>query len=593
MLILLKKTWASLKRYGPKVTIGRVRYWLRFKLKQIINIPDTSHIISQEQRTQQANHSFSRSLCISILVPLYNTPLPYLKEMIESVCNQTYAHWELCLADASDGQHHQVQVICEQYAARDQRVVYHKLAQNGGIAANTNACIHLAHGDYLALLDHDDILHPSALFEVTKAVCDTGADYIFSDEKVFSKRLTKTILSHYKSDYAPDTLRSYNYLCHLSVISSELMDKVGGFREGFEGSQDFDLVLRVTEQARQIVHIPQVLYYWRAHRESVAGGVEAKPYAIDSAKRAIREHLERVGLKGEVFDSPILSTYRVAYEIDPQPLITIIIPNKDHVSDLDKCLRSILDKTTYPNYEILIVENNSEEQSTFAYYQTLSSATIRVLHYPNSFNFSAINNFAVEHACGDVLLFLNNDIEIITPNWLQEMLMFAQRLDVGAVGPKMYYADNTIQHGGVITGIAGFAGHAHRHFQRDAFGYLGRLALAQNLSAVTGACLMVRKAVFEQVGGFDEKFAVALNDIDLCMRIREAGYLNVFTPYAELYHYESKSRGYEEGSEKEQRFESEKARFRTRWKAELAAGDPYYNPNLTLEREDFSPRTGP
>ena len=334
-----------------------------------------------------------------------------------------------------------------------------------------------------------------------------------------------------------------------------------------------------------------ILYFWRGHRGSVASSVAAKPYVTKAARLAISEHLARIGSEGKVYDAKIPSTYRISYKIQGEPKVSILIPNKDHVDDLKKCIDSIIYKSTYRNWEIIIIENNSAEKRTFQYYHELKrNPKIQVVTWDGPFNYSAINNYGASFAHGEQLLLLNNDVEVITPDWIEQMLMFSQRPDVGAVGAMLYYPDDTVQHAGVILGIGGVGGHAHKHFRRGSGGYMSRLAIAQNLSAVTAACMMLRKEVWNQVGGLDELFQVAFNDVDLCMRIRKANYLIVWTPYAELYHYESKSRGYEDTLEKQKRFESEVLRFQDRWKDELAKGDPYYNPNLTLEREDFSLR---
>lgn len=379
-------------------------------------------------------------------------------------------------------------------------------------------------------------------------------------------------------------------MCVVS-FDKKLLEITGGFRSEFDGSQDYDMVLRLTEQAQNIVHIPKILYYWRAHQNSVASDISAKPYTVVAAKKALTEHLERVGLKGTVTDSAILSTYKINYEIDAKPLISILIPSMNHRETLKKCLDSIREKTTYQNYEIIIIENNSTEQTIFEYYEKLKNdSQITIVKWEGKFNFSAINNYGARYAKGEYFLLLNNDVEVITPNWLEEMLMFAQRKDVGAVGCMLYYPDDTIQHAGVIMGIGGVAGHSHKYFKRNSYGYMSRLTIAQNLSCVTVACMMIPRHVYDETGGLDESFQVAFNDVDLCMRVRKAGYLIVFTPYAELYHYESKSRGLEDTPEKQKRFQGEVLHFQERWKKELEAGDPYYNPNFTLEREDFSLR---
>lgn len=545
---------------------------------------------TEEERNQQRSEQFEKDITFSILVPLYNTPEKYLRQMIRSVQDQTYEKWELCLADGSDEAHGAVRQYCEAAAQKDARIKYRKLDRNGGISENTNACIEMATGDYIALFDHDDILHPSALYENMKAICEKDADFIYSDENTFHEETSDAYWPHYKPDYAPDTLRSYNYICHLTVFKRSLLDAVGGgFRSRFDGSQDYDLILRLTEKARSIAHIPKVLYYWRGHSGSVASGIQAKAYTVDAARAALAEHLKRVGLSGTVLDSTIPSTYKIQYDIAGEPLVSIVIPNMDHVDDLKKCIDSITAKSTWKHYEIVIVENNSKEPRTFEYYRSIESRPeIRIVKWEGGFNFSAICNHGVRAAKGDYILLLNNDIQVITPDWLEQMLMFAQRDDVGAVGAMLYYPDDTIQHAGVILGIGGVAGHSHKYFERGKYGYASRLTIAQNLSAVTAACCMISRNAWERVGGLDEGFTVAFNDVDLCMRIRKAGYLIVWTPYAELYHFESKSRGAEDTPEKQTRFKSEIDRFYEKWGDALKAGDPYYNPNLTLEREDFS-----
>ena len=550
-----------------------------------------------EERREIAAWSEAAALPrFSILTPLYNTPETFLREMIESVLAQTYENWELCLADGSDDAHAYVERVVREYMARDNRsrprIVYKRLAENKGISENTNACLVMAGGDYIGLLDHDDILHPEALYLYAKEILERGADFLYSDEATFHEAIDGSCIPHYKPDFSPDYLRSVNYICHLTVFSRKLYEQVGGFRNEFDGSQDYDMVLRLTEKARHIVHVPKVLYYWRAHAQSTAQDVHAKDYCIDAAKRALAEHLKRVGLKGTIEDAALSSRYRMKYEIEGEPLISVIIPNKDNIEMLKRCIDSILLRSSYQNFEILVVENNSEQQSTFQYYETLMDERISVVRWKREFNYPAINNFGATFAKGEYILLLNNDTEVIAPDWLQEMLMFAQRKDVGAVGAKLYYPDDTVQHAGVIIGIGGVAGHSHKHFSRKSPGYFGRLVLVQNLSAVTAACMMMPKKVFDEVGGLDEAYKVAFNDVDLCMKIRKAGYLIVYTPYAELYHYESVSRGYEDTPEKVARFNGEVRRFQDLWADELAAGDPYYNANLTLGREDFSLRQG-
>ena len=553
-------------------------------------IQATSNIVSEEELERQRSVKFDRSITFSILVPLYNTPIEFLTQMIRSVQNQTYGKWELCLADGSDAEHGEVRKYCADAARADKRIKYKKLRENKGISENTNECLRMSTGEYIVLFDHDDLLHPSALYENMKVICAEGADFIYSDENTFHVDPSDAYCPHFKPDYAPDTLRSYNYICHLTVFQRGLLEKAGGgFRKQFDGSQDYDMVLRLTEQAQHIAHIPKILYYWRGHEGSVASNISAKAYTVDAAKAALTEHLKRIGLKGKVLDSSVPSTYRIQYDIDGTPLISIVIPNMDHISDLKKCIDSITEKSTWHNWEIIIVENNSRNAETFEYYRSLEGRPeIRVVTWKGPFNFSGICNYGARAAKGDYILLLNNDIEVITPGWLEQMLMFAQRSDVGAVGAMLYYPDETIQHAGVIVGLGGVAGHSHKYFPRGHVGYSYRLTLAQNLSAVTAACCLIPRRVWEQINGLDESFEVAFNDVDMCLRIRKAGYLIVWTPYAELYHYESKSRGQEDTPDKKQRFQGEIDRMQERWHDVFMTGDPYYNPNLTLDREDFS-----
>lgn len=590
--LAIGRTLVYLKKNGLRATVYRVLKGAgpmpvdKRKLKKIAK----DYYISAQRREQEENAQFPKDIKFSVLVPLYNTPESFLKAMIDSVQAQTYRNWELCLADGSDKENSYVGEICKKYADGDKRIKYERLERNLGISENTNACIRMATGDYIALFDHDDLLHPSALYEVMRAICEHGADFIYTDENTFSEEPRDAYNPHFKPDFSPDTIRSYNYICHLSVFSRELLDSVGYFRSEYDGSQDYDLILRLTEKAKKVFHIRKILYYWRAHKNSVAQGVGAKPYTVTAAKKALAAHLERCGLKGEVLDSSVPTTYHIKYEIDGNPLISVIIPNKDHTDDLEVCLKSLYEKSSYKNFEVIIVENNSTEKETFEYYEVLSQkhSNIKIVTWEGDFNYSAINNFGVNYAKGEYILLLNNDVEILNDNCLEEMLMFAQRKDVGAVGAKLYYSDDTVQHAGVILGLGGTAGHAHKHFNRTHPGYMARASIAQNLSACTAACLMMRRDVFDEVGGLDESFEVAFNDIDLCMKIRKKGYLIVFTPYAELYHYESKSRGNDSTPEKLERFRGEIDRFKEKWQKQLDDGDPYYNPNLTLTRDDFS-----
>lgn len=603
----------------------------------------TDSFPDEAERARQRAAVFPRMVTVSILVPLYNTPEEFLREMLDSVMNQTYTGWELCLADGSDKEHAYVGTICQEYGRRAQdaglgKIVYRLLEKNEGISGNTNACYSMATGEYIGLFDHDDILHPSVLYEYVKAINEHNADYLYCDETTFkSGDINKMLTMHFKPDYAPDNLRANNYICHFSVFARELLEGNELFRTKYDGSQDHDMILRLTDNAKKIVHVPKLMYYWRCHPGSVASGIEAKPYAIEAAKGAVAEHLRKHGFEHfQITSTKAFETiFRIRYEIMGTPKISIVIANKDHREDLERCISSIINKSTYDNYEIIIVENNSETAEIKAYYDKLLGYSyqeacegaaletksntageaqenadetanakgcilrskdnkIAIVTYQGIFNYSAVNNLGVSCALGEYVLLLNNDTEVITVNWMEELLMYAQREDVGAVGAKLYYADKTIQHAGVVIGLGAHrtAGHTHYKQHRQNLGYMGRLCYAQDVSAVTGACLLVKKKLYEEAGGLDEGFAVSLNDVDFCLKLRKRGLLNVFTPFAELFHYESVSRGLDDNGEKAERYNRESEKFREKWKEELAAGDPYYNPNFSLDRSDFSLKTG-
>lgn len=551
---------------------------------------------TKEQADRMRAVRFPRDITFSILVPLYNTPKQFLTEMIDSVTAQTYGGWELCLADGSDAEHAYVGDLCKGYAAKDSRIVYKKLEKNEGISGNTNECYKMSSGEYIALFDHDDILHPNVLFEYMKVICEQDADYIYCDEATFKNGdIDNMITLHFKPDYAIDNLRANNYICHFSAFSRELLEGTELFRSEFDGSQDHDMILRLTTRAKKVVHVPKLLYYWRSHKASVASGISAKTYCIDAAKGAVADHLRSCGMDHfEITSTRAFETiFRIRYQLTAYPKVSIIIANKDHYEDLSRCITSILDRSTYENYEIIVVENNSTTQEIREYYEEIGRhPKIRIVTYEGEFNYSRINNFGASFAEGEFLLLLNNDTQVITVNWIEEMLMYGQRDDVGAVGAKLYYEDRTIQHAGIVLGLGAHrtAGHSHYKVNIENVGYMGRLCYAQDISAVTGACLLVRKAWFDELGGLDESFAVALNDVDFCLRLREKGLLNVFTPFAELYHFESRSRGLDDADEKAARYNEESERFRRKWKAVLDAGDPYYNPNFSLDRSDFSLR---
>ena len=562
----------------------------------------TASFPDEEERRAQREYRFPRDIKISILVPLYNTPRRYLTQMLDSVVAQTYENWELCLADGSDDAHQEVGELCRSYAARIPRIHYRKLEVNEGISGNTNECLAMATGSYIGLFDHDDVLHPSALYEYMRVICEEGADYIYCDETTFKGEGTidDMITLHFKPDFAIDNLRANNYICHFSVFSRELLDGDELFRPQFDGSQDHDMILRLTGRASHVVHIPRILYYWRSHAGSVAADIDAKSYAIEAARGAVADHLTRAGFRDfEIESTRAFETiFRIRYALTATPRVSILIPNKDHVDDLRRCIDSIRRETTYADYEIIIIENGSTDPATQDYYTSLGDS-VRVIRYEPvvaedggeaAFNFSAICNLGAEHATGEYLLLLNNDTEVITPSWIEELLMYAQRPDVGAVGAKLYYEDRTIQHAGIVIGLGAHrtAGHVHYRVARTNLGYMGRLCYAQDFSAVTGACMMVKKSLYEELGGLDERLAVALNDVDFCLRLRERGLWNVWNPYCELYHYESRSRGGDMSGEAAQRYERECVIFRERWGQLIERGDPFYNVNFSLDRSDFS-----
>ncbi len=578
----------------------------------------TESFPSEETRAQQEKAVFEKMPLISILVPLYNTPEKFLRDMIESVLYQTYSNWQLCLADGSDAEHiGTVSAIVREYQKTEKslnhdgtsKISYVKLEKNEGIAGNTNHCLELAKGEYIGLFDHDDILHPEVLYWYVKAINEENADYIYCDETTFKgDDINRMITMHFKPDYAIDNLRANNYICHFSVFKRTLLDGTELFRTKFDGSQDHDMILRLTDRAEHIVHVPKLLYYWRSHAGSVASDISAKPYAIEAAKGAVADHLRRHGYEHfKITSTRAFETiFKITYEVMGNPKISIVIPNCEHAEDLKRCITSIYEKSVYDNYEIIVVENGSKGSEIKGYYEELANGSlkdiVKVVDYyeggahlnPDgskpSFNYSAVVNYGVQHSTGEYIIFLNNDTQVITVNWMEELLMYAQRKDVGAVGGKLYFPDRKIQHAGVVLKLGAHrtAGHSHYGQEGMNLGYMGRLCYAQDVSAVTGACMMVSRAKYDEVGGYDESFEVSLNDVDFCLKLREKGYLNVFTPFAELYHYESLSRGLDLEGENAKRYEAESEHFRTKWKEVLDKGDPYYNPNFSLDRSDFS-----
>lgn len=547
------------------------------------------HLPSDKDLEEQRRQTFSLEPKFSIVVPLYQTPLQYLEELIASVKAQTYTNWELCLSDGS-GALSPLNKVLDQYEAVDSRIKAIRNEKQLHISENTNAAIEAASGDYLVFADHDDLLTPNALFECAKAINNNAKlEILYSDEDKISMG-NKYMHPHLKPDFNIDLLCTVNYICHLFVVKRTLIDDVGMLRPEFDGAQDYDFILRCVESTRHICHIPKILYHWRFFEGSTAENPESKLYAFEAGKRAVAEHYKRIGVPVHIEKGEYLGLYKTKFLWPSQPLISIIIPNKDHIEDLQRCMSSLDEKSTYRNYEYIIVENNSTEEKTFEYYSFLEETkeNVRVVKWKQEFNYSAINNYGAKFAKGDYYLLLNNDTEIINPDCVEELLGYCMREDVGAVGARLYYDDDTVQHAGVIIGFGGIAGHAFVQQKRGATGYCHRIICAQDYSAVTAACMMVKKTVYEAVGGFSEELKVAFNDVDFCMKIGKLGKLIVYNPYAELYHYESKSRGLEDTPEKVARFHSEIETFAKKWPKILQEGDPYYNRNLTLESQDFS-----
>jgi O-antigen biosynthesis protein len=533
---------------------------------------------------------FSYKPLISVIVPVFNPSESFLRDVIESVRNQIYLNWELCIADDASTLPHVRQVL-EQYQAQDSRIKVQFRDTNGHIARCSNSALDLATGEFVALLDHDDLLTPDALYEVVLLINrHPMADMIYSDEDKIDEhgRLKDPF---FKPDWSPDSFLSKMYTCHLGVYRRALVTEIGGFRPGFEGSQDYDLVLRVTEKTKNIFHIPKILYHWRIHNQSVASGSEAKPYAYQAAEKALEEALVRRQEPGRVIGVPgYLGHYCIRYAMSSHPRISIIIPTRDLSVDLDRCLRSIFTKSTYPNYEVLVIDNNSVEASTaevLSKWAQKEPDRFNSLAFREPFNFSKINNYAVRKTQGELLVFLNNDTEVITHDWLEAMAEQAHRPTIGAVGSLLLYPDRTIQHAGITLGLGGVAGHGHYHASANSPGYFGQLVCITNFSAVTAACLMCRREVFEQVGRFEEALTISFNDVDLCLKMIRAGYYNVYLSHLRLYHYESRSRGYETTPEKQARFQKEEAYMRHKW-GDLIENDPFYSPHLTRTEPDFS-----
>lgn len=542
----------------------------------------------QEMEKQKTTH-FEYEPMISIIVPTYNTPIAYLKEMIESVKAQTYAKWQLCIADGSCG-NKDLESVLKEYSEADSRIQYVLLENNRGIAGNTNAALEMAVGDITALLDHDDTLEPDALYEIVKAFQEDSVDVVYTDEDKILGPKWINVDPNFKPDFNIDLLRSHNYITHFYCVKTRLIKETGGFHEEYDGAQDYDIILRTTENARKIRHVARILYHWRMHANSTAANPASKAYCHEAGRKAVEDHLKRLDIPAKVELSELFGGSRVIYDVKGNPLVSVIIPNKDHIDDLNKCIESLMTVNSYKNIEVIVVENNSTDEGTFKYYESIKKKyeNVHVITWKREFNYSAINNYGVKNAKGDYVLLLNNDTEIIAPDSIKDMLGYCMREDVGIVGAKLLYPDGTIQHAGVIVGLGGIAGHAFVGLDADAYGYMSRAYLTSDYSAVTAACLMVSKEIYNEVGGLSEEYAVAFNDVDFCMKVRRKGYLVVYDAFSQWYHYESKSRGYEDTDEKQARFKGEIATFESRWHKELEEGDPYYNRNFPMNTDSYT-----
>lgn len=589
----IQKGFRYLKHYGPK------EFWIRlherFEPEEVPYGPWYEAYVPDEAALEkQRHHHFEYSPLISVAVPAYRTPEKFLAQMIDSLLAQTYGNWELCIANGSP-EDSAMKKVLEEYTKKDSRIRVSELTENKGIAGNTNAALEMAQGEFVGLLDHDDLLAPNALYEIVRALDeDRNLDAVYTDEDKVTTELDEHFQPHLKPDFNLDLLRSNNYICHFFVVRHSIVQKVGGFCQEFDGAQDHDFIFRCIETAEKVGHIPEILYHWRTHKASTADNPASKMYAFDAGKRAIEAHLKRTGTEGIVSHTPDLGFFRVKYPVQGQPLVSVIIPNKDEKETLKACIDSIREKTEYPNYEIIIVENNSTTDEIFQYYKELSQdPRIRLLRWKKEFNYSAINNYGVCHANGEYLLFLNNDVTVITPGWIKELLGVCQRPEVGAAGVKLIYPDNTIQHAGCVIGLGGIAGHMFVDMPANRTGYLHKASILQDMSAVTAACMMMKRTAFEEAGGFTEKLSVAFNDVDLCLKVRKNHKLIVYDPYVQLYHMESKTRGAEDNKEKVRRFQEEIEYMRCQWLDILKKGDPYYNKNLSLTKWNYSLRPLP
>ncbi len=592
---VIRKSYARFKKNGMK----EVRTHLNREYYSLV--PEASN--NQEKRSTYSQwirknekkimkrDDLTFKPLISIITPAYNTEKKYLIAMIRSVLEQSYENWELCIADDASSSKDTLTVL-KSYERKDERIKVLYRNTNGHICKASNSALSLAKGEYVLFLDHDDTLSHDALYIMVRRLNKNPAlKLIYADEDKIDAQ-NRRFSPHFKSDWNPDMFFSQNYISHPTMIRRNIVDAVGGFRAGYEGSQDYDLILRCLPHItdKEIAHIPKILYHWRAIKGSTALASSEKKYTTDAGIKALKSYFTSVGRNVTVEKGMLENTYKVTYHIEQDlPLVSLLIPTRDGYEVLSKCIQSILDHTDYPNYEIIILDNETSDTRTLEYFEELRTFEhIRIVEYHHPFNYSAINNFGVTHAKGEVIALLNNDVEVISRHWLAEMVQHALRPEIGAVGAMLYYDNNTIQHAGVVLGIGGVAGHSHKYFPKGSFGYFSRLQIIQNYAAVTGACLVVRKALYEKVGGLDEKnLKVAFNDVDFCLKLQAKGYRNLWTPYVELYHHESISRGSDNTKEKQERFGREIMFMKQKWKNVLK-NDRYYNKNLTLQFENFS-----
>ena len=539
--------------------------------------------VSRQELFAQRKTKFSYAPKFSVVVPLYHTPAKFLKDLVRSMMYQSYANWELCLVNASPEDVHLTSLL-ENWAMRDKRIRVIRLEKNLGIAQNTNAGIAASTGEFIAFLDHDDFLEPDALFCYADALNkDKTIDVFYSDEDKTDEYAAHYFYPHFKSDFNIDLLHANNYMCHFLAVRKSLVDTVGGLNEKFDGAQDYDFVLRLTENTKKIYHCPRILYHWRCSNQSTAANQGNKMYAIHAGKAALNAHYKRIGWNARAQEGAVDGWYQTKFTLKEEPLVSILIPNKDHTDDLDVCLNSFFERADYQNYEFIIIENNSVLPETFAYYEKIEKEhdNVKVVYWEAGFNYSAINNFGFKFAKGDYIMLLNNDVELITPDIFQSMLGFCMRPEVGIVGAKLFYNDHTVQPAGVLVGAGGLADHVFKGIHEDDPGYMGRAISSQDVSAVTAACLLVKRSVYEEVGGLEDEFQVAFNDVDFCLKVRKAGYLIVYDADVKLFHYESKSRGMEDTTERFIRFGNEMMLLNSKWDILSTFVDPYYNPNLS------------